>query len=397
MSQHKPLTIAFSAGESSGDQHAANMFLELKRHQPGIKGIGMGGAKMERAGIDICYDSSAIGVIGLVEIAKHFIDIIRAYKTMQTLLLDEKPDLLVCVDYKEFNFKLARFAKQHGIKVLFYVSPQVWAWRPGRVQQYGKVIDMMAVIFPFEVPYYEKENVPVRYVGHPSVGKTKAQLTRHEAFNNFGLGHAQPIIGILPGSRANEVERMLPVMLDAARKLQNDYPGIHFLLPQADSISDALLEKYLRNAHLMITVIKNKPYDVIQCCDVIMTTSGTASLEIALLNVPMVIAYKLAPLSYWLGRLLIKTPYIGLPNIILGKPAVKELIQRDASAENLVKELKKILSDKLYQERIKQNMAEVKNHLGNSDGSKNMALLALEMLGMKKADDLTDFFANLEF
>jgi lipid-A-disaccharide synthase len=396
MSQHKPLTIAFSAGESSGDQHAANMFLELRKHLPGIRGIGMGGTKMEQAGIDIYQDSSAIGVIGL-DFAKHFVDILKAYKAMQKLLLDAKPDLLVCVDYKEFNFKLAGFAKQHGIKVLFYVSPQVWAWRPGRIQQYGKVIDMMAVIFPFEVPYYEKENIPVRYVGHPSVNKTKPELTRHQAFHHFGLGRAQPIVGILPGSRANEVERMLPVMLDAARKLHNDYPGIHFLLPQADSISDTLLEKYLRNARLMITVIKNKPYDVIQCCDAIMTTSGTASLEIALLGVPMVIAYKLSPLTYWLGRLLVKTPYIGLPNIILGKAAVKELIQGEASEDNLVKELKKILTDKLYEERIKQNLAEVKTLLGNGDGSKNMALLAMEMLDMKKADDLTDFFANLEF
>jgi len=171
MSQHKSLKILFSAGESSGDQHAANMFLELKKQHPDIKGLGMGGAKMAQAGIDIRYDSANIAVIGVVEVIKHYAEIRRALTLMQKLVATERPDLLVCVDYKEFNFKLARYAKQQGIKVLFYVSPQVWAWRPGRVKAYGKVIDMMAVIFPFETAYYDAEKVPVRYVGHPSVAR----------------------------------------------------------------------------------------------------------------------------------------------------------------------------------------------------------------------------------
>lgn len=380
MTQIKPLTIFFSAGESSGDQHAASMFMELKKYQPNIKGIGMGGLKMEQAGIDICYDSSAIGVIGGVEVIKHYAEIRRALTAMQRLLLTERPDLLVCVDYKEFNFKLARFAKHNGIKVLFYVSPQVWAWRPGRVKEYGAAIDMMAVIFPFEVAYYEAEKVPVRYVGHPSVDKVHPEHSKEEDFKVFGLGKAKPIIGILPGSRRNEIERMLPVMLAAAHKLQNSFPDAHFLLPQADSIPDALLDEHLRHVRLMITVIKHKPYDAIQCCDAIMTTSGTASLEIALLGVPMVIAYKLSPLTYWVGRWLVKTPYIGLPNIMLGRLAVKELIQHEASAENLAAEISNILKDKSYSEKIRQDLLQVKQQLGEGGGSKNMALLALEML-----------------
>ena len=389
MTTPKAFKVFFSAGESSGDQHAANMFLELKKHQPNIKGIGMGGAKMLQAGVDIRYDSSAIAVIGVVEVIKHYAEIRRALKAMCQLLLTERPDLLVCVDYKEFNFKLARFAKQNGIKVLFYVSPQVWAWRPGRVKKYGAVIDMMAVIFPFEVAYYEAEQVPVRYVGHPSVDKVHPQRSKEDNLRSFGLGNTKLIVGILPGSRRNEIERMLPVMLAAARKLQNSFPGIHFLLPQADSIPDALLAEHLRSARLMITVIKKKPYDVIQCCDAIMTTSGTASLEIALLGVPMVIAYKLSALTYWLGRWLVKTPYIGLPNIMLGKPAVKELIQHQASAENLAAEITKILKDKPYAEQIRQDLLHVKQQLGDGGGSHNMALLALEMLGVYQADSLS--------
>lgn len=380
MFQKKPLAIMFSAGESSGDQHAANMFLELKKHQLDIKGFGMGGAKMAQAGIDIRFNSGSIGVIGVVEVLKHYGEIRKALKLMQQLVLTERPDLLVCVDYKEFNLKLARFAKQCGIKVLFYVSPQVWAWRPGRVKTYGKVIDMMAVIFPFETAYYDAENVPVRYVGHPSVDKVHPLHSRSEDMVIYGLDESKPLVGLLPGSRANEINRLLPVMLAAAEILQVEIPGVQFILPQADSISDELLENYLYQSTIKITVIKNQPYDVIQCCDVVMTTSGTATLEIALLTVPMVITYKLSSLTYWLGRLLVNTPFIGLPNIILGKGFIKELIQHEATPESLAEEIKRILIEPFYTEQMRDNLNQVKNELGQGGGSKNMAELALEML-----------------
>lgn len=380
MSQHKPLKILFSAGESSGDQHAANMFLELRKRQPDINGLGMGGAKMAQAGIDIRYDSANIAVIGVVEVIKHYAEIRRALKLMQQLLTAERPDLLVCVDYKEFNFKLARYAKKLGIKVLFYVSPQVWAWRPGRVKAYGKVIDMMAVIFPFETAYYEAENVPVRYVGHPSVDKVHAQYSKDEDLSRFGLDKNRPIVGLLPGSRANEIKRLLPVMLAAAETVQAGLPECQFILPQADSIGDALLESYIAKSPLAVTVIKNQPYDVIQCCDAVMTASGTATLEIALLSVPMVIAYKLASLTYWLGRWLVKTPFIGLPNIVSAKCIVKELIQHEATAEKLSAEITRILTDTVYADDMRKNLEQVKQQLGQGGGSKNMAQLVLQML-----------------
>ena len=380
MFQKPPLSIMFSAGESSGDQHAANMFLELKKHQPDIKGFGMGGAKMALAGIDIRYDSGSIGVIGVVEVLKHYGEIRRALKLIQQLVSTERPDLLVCVDYKEFNLKLARFAKQCGVKVLFYVSPQVWAWRPGRVKTYGKAIDMMAVIFPFETTYYDAENVPVRYVGHPSVDKVHPQRSRLEDMAIFNLDEGNPVIGLLPGSRANEINRLLPIMLAAAEILQARIPGIQFMLPQADSISDELLESYMCQSPVKITVIKNQPYDVIQCCDVVMTTSGTATIEIALLTVPMVITYKLAALTYWLGRWLVNTPFIGLPNIILGKGFIKELIQHEATSENLAEEIERILTDKFYADQMRDNLKQVKQQLGQGGGSKNMAELVLEIM-----------------
>lgn len=377
-------TILFSAGESSGDQHAANMFLELKKHQPDLKGFGMGSAKMAQAGIDIRYDSAGIAVIGVVEVLKHYGEIRRALKLIQQLVLTERPDLLVCVDYKEFNLKLARFAKQHGIKVLFYVSPQVWAWRPGRVKTYGKAIDMMAVIFPFETAYYDAENVPVRYVGHPSVDKVHANYSRAENCLRFDLNEHKAIIGLLPGSRANEIKRLLPVMLMAAEQLQTELTDVQFILPQADSITDNLLNEYLSTSACNITVIKNQPYEVMQCCDVIMTTSGTATLEVALMTIPMVITYKLATITYWLGRCLVNTPFIGLPNIVLGKLAIKELIQHDATPEHIVIEIKRILQDKSYADTMRADLLLVKEQLGQGGGSINIANLALEMLELVK-------------
>lgn len=370
----------FSAGESSADQHAANMFIELQKQLPHIKGLGMGGKKMQQAGIELYFDSSAIGVIGFIEALEHYAEIRSALKLMQNLLIAKTPDLLICVDYKEFNLKLARFAKQQGIKVLFYVSPQIWAWRPGRIVTYGKAIDMMAVIFPFETAYYEAKNIPVKYVGHPSVDKVHPLQSKAENIKDFSLQADFPIIGLLPGSRMREIKRMLPIMLLAAENLAQSQPKIQFILTQADSISDELLQPYLKNSSVKLTVIKNKPYDAMQCCDVIMTTSGTATLEIALLLIPMVISYKLSPISYFLGKYLIHTKFIGLPNIIAGKGIVKELIQGDATVENLVDEVGKILKHQTYRKQMLVDLAVVKERLGTGGGSKNIADLTLQML-----------------
>lgn len=376
----KSFKICFSAGESSGDSHAANLYLELKKTIPKLNAIGMGGAKMSQAGISLCYNSSQIAVIGAVEIIKHYFEIRRALKKMQELLLNEKPDLLICVDYKEFNYQLSKFAKQNDIKVLFYVSPQVWAWRKNRVKKYGAVIDMMAVIFPFETAYYDAENVPVRYVGHPSVDKVIPKFTKIEAIKNFALNPDAPIIGLVAGSRINEIKRLLPVMLEAAQRLKIDFPTAQFILPQADSLPDALIQSYLKNAKINVTVIKNQPYDVMQCCNAIMTCSGTATLEIALLGIPMVICYRLNSLTYRIGKWLVKTRFIGLPNIVFGEQIVRELIQDDATAENLAREIKRLLTNSEAAQNCRADLDIVCDKLGKGGGIQNMAALVLEML-----------------
>jgi lipid-A-disaccharide synthase len=381
-SQQEYYKVMFSAGEASGDRHAAQLFAEMRKRLPSLCGLGMGGRQMREAGIDIRFDSSHIGVIGVMEVLRHYAEIRRALTLMQQTVAAEHPDLLICVDYKEFNYKLARYAKRRGVKVLFYVSPQVWAWRPGRVKKFGAAIDMMAVIFPFETAYYDAENVPVRYVGHPSVDKAHPAYSKAEDLARFGLNPQQPVVGLLPGSRRNEIKRLLPEMLHAAEIIARTLPEAQFILPQADSISDELLHSHLCTSPLHVRVVKHQPYDVMQCCTALMTASGTATLEVALLAVPMVIAYKLSPLTYVLGRLLVKTPFIGLPNIVAGKSIVKELIQHHASAEKLAEEILKILGDAAYAAKMRANLQTVKNLLGDGGGSKNMAALALEMLGV---------------
>ncbi len=372
--------IMLSAGEASGDQHAASLFLELKKLMPEVKAIGMGGAKMREAGVEIRFDSTSIAVIGTVEVIKHYGEIRRALALMTSIAIEEHPDLLVCVDYKEFNFRLARSAKAAGVKVLFYVSPQVWAWRPGRVKKYGAVVDHMAVIFPFEVPFYEAHQIPVTYVGHPLAGKVVPSLSKNAALKEFGLESDGPVIGLLPGSRSNEIKRLLPVILATVELLAIRFPTASFVLNQASSVTDGMLEPYLANCKVMVKAIKGRNYDVLQCCDAVITVSGTATLEVALAGIPMAIIYKLTPITYWLGRLLISINFIGLPNILAGKGIVREFIQREANATNLAEEIGNILEDKNYANEIRDNLARVKELLGEGGGSSRLASLTKKML-----------------
>ena len=374
------LLVMLSAGEASGDQHAAALFRELQKLVPGVRGIGMGQTAMREAGVELCCDSSGIGVIGLAEIARHYGEIRAALKLMQQTACERRPDLLICVDYKEFNFRLAKAAKACGIKVLFYVSPQVWAWRPGRVRSYGRIIDHMAVIFPFELPYYEAYQVPATYVGHPLAGKVKPMLAKAAALEHYGLSGPGPRIGLLPGSRTHEIRRLLPVLLASAQRLTAEFPDARFLLFQAASVPDQAITEGLAGFDLQLDVIRGQDYNALQCCDAVMTVSGTATLEVALLGIPMVIVYRLAPLSYWLGRLLVKVPFIGLPNILAGKAVVREFIQHEATPDNISQEVGRILRDTAYAETIRQDLLAIRATLGERDGSLELARLAARML-----------------
>lgn len=372
--------VMLVAGEASGDRHAAALYTELRQIVPDVRGIGMGGSRMRGAGIEIIQDAEGLAVIGVAEVVRHYWKIRRVLKRMQSIARERRPDLLICVDYKEFNFYLARNAKECGIRVLFYVGPQFWAWRPGRVKTYGQAVSHMAVIFPFEVPYYREAGVPVTYVGHPLAGMVNPTMTRDEAMRVHGLDDAGPLVALLPGSRVNEIKRLLPVMLESAGQLAQRMPSVRFLLARSPSIDEALIEEHLQQVALPIRTIRGIDYDVLQCCDAVVTSSGTATLEVALLGLPMAIVYRLSVLSYWLGRLLVSIPYIGLPNILSGRSVVREFIQHAANPSNIAGEIERILTDSSYSRQMRDDLHRLREILGPGGGSANLARLAAQLL-----------------
>jgi len=372
------LKIMLLAGEASGDQHGAEMAKEMRLMNPKLSLIGMGSEHMRKAGVSIFFDSASIAAMGIVEIAKHWGDIKAAMVLVKQKLEIEKPDLLVCIDYQEFNQKMAAHAKTLGIKVLFYIGPQVWAWRPKRVKKVGQRIDHMAVIFPFEVDFYAKHHIPVTYVGHPLVDKVPDvdSVVRLEELHSN-----KKTVGLFPGSRHSELSRVLPVMLEAALELKKQYgANIQFVLPLADTLDKDQVNNIIGQYDLTVTLFENKLYPLIKSCDAIMSCSGTVTLEIALLNVPMCVIYKLSWLTHQIMSRLMIIDHFCLVNIVAKKLVVKEMLQKEANAHNISHEIIKILEKENYASLMKQGFQEVKHRLGKGGGSKNIAHLALSLL-----------------
>ncbi len=368
------------AGEASGDAHAAEFVEQLKLEQPDLQLSGMGGKAMKNAGVDVFFDSSIIAVVGLVEVLRHWSDIKRAMGIVKQRLDQARPDLLILVDYPEFNLKMARHARELGIKVLFYISPQVWAWRPKRIHKIGSLIDHMAVIFKFEKQYYEKAGIPVSFVGHPLVDKVKAGIDAQKIRADLGISKHEKVVGLFPGSRHSEISRLLPMMFATARRMQAREPKLKFLLPVASSLDFDELSERSKNSGLDIIVTQDEIYDVISCCDAIATCSGTVTLEIALLNIPMCILYKMSWLSYLIMSRLITIPYIGLANIVADKAVVKEFLQQDANPDAVSRELFELLENQTYRDQVKQGLEQVRENLGAGDGARTMAKLVLSLL-----------------
>ena len=376
----QPAHVMILAGEASGDAHAAEFVEQLKLAQADLRLSGMGGQAMTKAGVDVFFDSSIIAVVGLVEVLRHWGDIKRAMDIVKQQLEDHRPDLLVLVDYPEFNLKMARHARSLGIRVLFYISPQVWAWRPKRIHKIGSLIDHMAVIFKFEKQYYEKAGIPVSFVGHPLVGKVKTESDRDKIRAELGIPPQTRVIGLFPGSRHNEITRLLPVMLATARQMRVRDPKVKFLLPVASSLDFDEVSRQVEASGIDILVSRDEIYNVIACCDAVATCSGTVTLEIALLNIPMCILYKVSWLSYLIMSRLITIPHIGLVNIVADKAVVREFLQQHANADTVSRELFELLENREYREQIKAGFKQVSDNLGAGDGPRNMAQLVLSLL-----------------
>ncbi|HTP66817.1 MAG TPA: lipid-A-disaccharide synthase [Geobacteraceae bacterium] len=367
------------AGEASGDLHGAALVNETRKLDPGLYFFGIGGPRMREAGVETLVDASQMAVVGLVEVITHFGIISHAYLTLKKIINSEPPDLLILIDYPDFNLRIAKLAKRAGVRVLYYISPQVWAWRVGRVKKIGRVVDRMAVVFPFEVPYYEREGVPVTFVGHPLVDSAHPSMSRAEAQAIFGLDPARKTVGLFPGSRIHEINRLLPVICKSAEILKKRFPGLQFILPLASSLAMADIAPYL-NPALDVKVVEGRGYDVMQVCDAIITVSGTVTLEIALMGVPMVIIYRVSPLTYQVGKRLIRVEHIGICNIVVGERVVPELIQYDAKPAKIAAEIEHILTDPQYSAAIMEKLQGVRERLGNAGCSRRVAELVLGMV-----------------
>jgi lipid-A-disaccharide synthase len=368
------------AGEASGDLHGASLVKEANRLDPSLSFFGIGGPRMREAGVETLVDASQMAVVGLVEVIAHFNVISSAYLTLKRIIASNPPDLLILIDYPDFNLRVARLAKRAGVRVLYYISPQVWAWRVGRVKKIGRVVDRMAVVFPFEVPFYERERVPVTFVGHPLVDSVHPTMPRAEAQSLFGLDPSRRTVGLFPGSRTGEIRRLLPVILESARLLKERFPDLQFILPLAASLTMEDLAPFLARSGLDIKVVEGLGYDVMQVCDAIITVSGTVTLEIALIGVPMVIIYRVSPLTYEVGKRLIRVDHIGICNIVAGERVVPELIQHDAEPAPIAAEIARILTEPGYGAAMKTKLSAVREKLGSGGGSANAAHLILDML-----------------
>jgi lipid-A-disaccharide synthase len=298
---------------------------------------------------------------------------------MRELLRTDPPDLLILTDYPDFNLRLAKTARQCGVKVLYYISPQVWAWRQGRVKKIRERVDMMAVVFPFEVDFYKKHDVPVKFVGHPLLDEVAPSRPRLELLEEFSLDANNPIVGLFPGSRKSEIKRLLPIILDSAQALRESNPNIQFVLPIASTLKTENISDQINETLLDIKVIEQRPYDAIEVCDTVISVSGTVTLEIALLEKPMVIINKIAWLSYIIVKQLLKIDNIGLCNIIAGMDIVPELIQKDATPEKISHEVSKILNDKEYAANMRRDLSRIKSLLKGDNASK-LESVVLEVL-----------------
>ena len=381
---HNNRKIMIVAGEASGDLHGSNLVKEALRLDPHLSFSGMGGTKMREAGVAILADSSETAVVGLVEVISHFPAIYRAFTTLSRTFRNNPPDLLILIDFPDFNLRLAKAAKKAGIRVLYYISPQVWAWRVGRVKKIARLVDRMAVVFPFEVPFYEKEGVPVTFVGHPLVDIVHPSLSKSEAQEYFGIDPARRTVGLFPGSRKGEIKNLSGIILESAYLLKKHFPDLQFVLPLASSLTADDIAPFLISSDLNIRVVEDKIYDVMQVCDAIVTVSGTVTLEAALMGAPMVIIYRMSPLTYAVGKRLIRVDHIGLCNIVAGERIVRELVQDDAEPAWIAAEVARILTDHDYTEEMRRKLVRIRGVLGDHGASERVARLAVDLVTEEK-------------
>lgn len=373
------------AGEASADLHGSNLVKAMKVSCPGVVFCGIGGANMKQAGVKILVSSSDMAVVGLTEVLQKLHTIFRAANKLKATLKTHHPDLLILIDYPDFNLYMARIARRLQIPVLYYISPQVWAWRRGRVKKIARRVDRMAVILPFEELFYRKRGVTVDYVGHPLLDAFESAIPLPAGQPAIPLPAGQPVprnpvVGLLPGSRKEEIRNMLPIMIRSAEILKTRYPDIRCLLPLAKTLEPEFIDSFIRKSSLNIEVHQGDIYEVLDRCHIALVTSGTATLDTAIMAVPMVIVYKVTPLSYRIGKMLIKTSFIGLANLVAGERVVPELIQDEVTPERLAYEALTLIENEHVRKKMITKLHGIRKRLGEGGASERTAKIAAEMM-----------------
>jgi len=384
MSKKKKVMII--AGEASGDLHGARLVAAMQAKEPELSFCGMGGKELESVGVELLFDAKRIAVVGIAEVVSHLPDIFRAQKILRTRMKEDLPDLLILIDFPDFNFLLAKFAKKLGILIYYYISPQVWAWRSGRVATMKKMVDKIGVILPFEEQFFKNNGVSASYVGHPLLDSVTSDCDKEVFCNQYGIDSDSLLIGLLPGSRKKEIASLLPVLLQTAQKLReaSDRRAV-FLLPVASTLTKEEVlaggvEEFGKGLNLQL--ITENRYDMMAACDAALVVSGTVTLELALLNTPMVVFYKVSPSTYRLGKLFInkKLKYFSLVNLIADDSVVAEISQENVTAENLFNELMPLLQSSSEKEKMLEGLALVRQRMGKAGASDKSATLALSLL-----------------
>jgi lipid-A-disaccharide synthase len=370
------MRILIVTGEASGDLHGAHLAKAIMALDPKVELVGIGGAAMRAAGVSLVPGVPQLDLMGLFGLSA-IPPMVRRVLAIRRVLKSEAWDLVVLIDNPGLNFHFARIAKAAGRRVLYYIAPQVWAWRPGRMKWIQRRVDHVVVILPFELELYRRAGVRCTFVGHPLLDVVAPYYDRAKLRKEFGLDESARVVGLLPGSRVSEVEMLLPVLLEAAAQLLVAEPGTKFILAQASSIDDNLIQSLLEHSHVPVRVVHDQASEVMALSDVLFIASGTATLQAAVVGTPMVLLYKTTPVTYRLARWLINVKWIGLVNLVAGRSIVRELIQDEATAERLCQEVLHLLRNPSAYNDMKEDLRLVRQSLGEPGASRRAAQVAL--------------------
>ena len=375
--------ILISAGEASGDIHAAAVTAALKRIDSTTEVFGMGGDELRAAGGEVLFDIKDHGVMGFVEVIKKLPDLFKLRREFARVMDERKPDCLVVVDYPGFNMKLAKLAHDKGIPVVSYIAPSAWAWNKGRAKNVAKIVDKVACIFPFEYDVYKEAGAPVEFVGHPLVDIVHPTMERAEAEAWVGKEPGRPLVLLMPGSRLMEIERMLDVILEGAKLLQKQMPQVQFAMPRAGTIPLEMLQSKIQFSGLEIKITEGHNYDLFSVADLALATSGTVTLEAAMCGLPSVILYRTSAITAFIARRVINIPNIGLPNIVAGRQILPELLQEELTPAKLAATAVELLAPE-RRPQLEANLAYMKERLGEPGAVNRVAQLILRIAEEKK-------------